>query len=358
VKPLRVVDAGLREGRFNIALDQAMIEAHQAGDIGDTLRFIHFPPTALVGRHQALGREVDVAWCRSKGVGLARRITGGGAIYLDPGQLGWALVFDRSTLGIPALGDVARSVCEAVAAGLSSLGVDARFRPRNDIEVDGRKISGTGGFFDGDTLIYQGTVLVDLDPADMVAALRIPASKLDRHGAATAAQRVTSLRELLGAACPSVAQVEEALLSGFAARLGLECRREPLSAGEEQRAWRCYHEEIGTDAFVAEIDDPAAADDVLRGEHRCAGGTITSWVRLETTGRPRIGQVLITGDFFVAPPRLVLDLEADLKGREPSGIEAAVQGFFARRPASAISVTPADFAASLRAAFDPPDRCP
>ena len=46
--------------------------------------------------------------------------------------------------------------------------IDARFRPRNDIEVDGRKLSGTGGFFDGDTLIYQGTVLVDLDPAAMV----------------------------------------------------------------------------------------------------------------------------------------------------------------------------------------------
>ena len=46
----RVVDAGLREGRFNIALDQAMIELHQAARIPDTIRFIHFPPTALVGR--------------------------------------------------------------------------------------------------------------------------------------------------------------------------------------------------------------------------------------------------------------------------------------------------------------------
>jgi lipoate-protein ligase A len=351
VARLRVVDAGLREGRFNIALDQAMIEAHQAGEIGDTLRFIHFPPTALVGRHQALGREVDVGWCRAQGVGLARRITGGGAIYLDPGQLGWALVFNRRTLGISSLGDVARAVCEAVAAGLSSFGIEARFRPRNDIEVDGRKISGTGGFFDGDTLIYQGTVLIDLNPADMVAALRIPASKLDRHGAATAAQRVTSLRELLGAACPAVAQVEEALLAGFAGRLGLECRREPLSDREEQRAWRCYREEIGTDEFVAEIDDPAAADDVLRGEHRCAGGTITCWVRLEATGRPRIGQALITGDFFVAPPRRVLDLEADLKGREPADVEPAVRRFFQRNPVSAISVTPDDFVHALHAAL-------
>ncbi len=54
----RVIDTGLREGRANIAFDQAMIEAHKAGQIPDTIRFLRFPPTALVGRHQALGREV------------------------------------------------------------------------------------------------------------------------------------------------------------------------------------------------------------------------------------------------------------------------------------------------------------
>ena len=59
----------------------------------------------------------------------------------------------------------------------SALGVDAKFRPRNDIEVDGRKISGTGGFFDGDVLIYQGTVLVDMNPQQMVGALNIREAK-------------------------------------------------------------------------------------------------------------------------------------------------------------------------------------
>ena len=56
--------------------------------------------------------------------------------------------------------DLAEKICNAAALGFRELGVDAKFRPRNDIEVDGRKISGTGGFFDGDVLIYQGTVLV------------------------------------------------------------------------------------------------------------------------------------------------------------------------------------------------------
>ncbi|HET9469723.1 MAG TPA: lipoate--protein ligase family protein, partial [Usitatibacter sp.] len=150
MREFRVIDTGIRDGRRHIAFDQALLDARAAGEIPDTIRFLRFPPTALVGRHQALSREVRVAHCEANGIRLVRRITGGGAIYLDEGQLGWSLVFGRSTLGIASLSDLAREICEAAAAGLSRLGVDARYRPRNDIEVDGRKIAGTGGFFDGD----------------------------------------------------------------------------------------------------------------------------------------------------------------------------------------------------------------
>jgi lipoate-protein ligase A len=96
----RVIDTGLRAGRRQIAFDQAMIDAHRAGAIPDTVRFLRFPPTALIGRHQCLAREVNLAHCRAHGIGVARRITGGGAIYFDEGQLGWSLVMHRATLGI------------------------------------------------------------------------------------------------------------------------------------------------------------------------------------------------------------------------------------------------------------------
>lgn len=205
MKSFRVIDTGIRDGRRQIAFDQALIESRQAGLIPDTIRFLRFPPTALIGRHQALSREVRVDYCREHGIGLVRRITGGGAIYFDEGQLGWSLVFDRATLGIASLGDLAREICEAAAAGLGTLGIDARYRPRNDIEVGGRKVSGTGGFFDDDTLFYQGTVLVDLDPERMVAALNVPQAKLAKRGLDSATQRVVTLRELLGEA-PSIAR--------------------------------------------------------------------------------------------------------------------------------------------------------
>jgi len=347
----RVVDAGLREGRFNIALDQAMIGLHEAGRIPDTIRFIHFPPTALVGRHQVLGRELDLAYCRRNGIGVARRVTGGGAIYMDQGQLGWALVFHRRTLGLPALGDVAGAICEAVAAGLGRLGVDARYRPRNDIEVEGRKISGTGGFFDGDTLIYQGTVLVDLDPERMLSVLKVPAGKLARHGAGSAAQRVVTLRELLGSATPSIETVQAALLEGFRERLALDWHADTLTEGELVLAQQQYDEEIGTDEFVSEIDEPQDAVAFSVGSHTCPGGTITAFVRFEGATRNRIGQVLFTGDFFVAPPRVVFDLEASLKGLAAGVAGPAVERFFTRHELSALTVQAEDFRASLEAAL-------
>jgi len=345
-----VIDTGIREGRRQIAFDQALIEGRRSNAIPDTIRFLRFPPTALIGRHQALSREVRVDYCRANGIGLVRRITGGGAIYFDEGQLGWSLVFDRATLGIGSLTDLAREICEAAAAGLSKLGVDARYRPRNDIEVDGRKLSGTGGFFDGDTLFYQGTVLVDLDPARMVAALRVPEPKLAKRGLDSAARRIVTLRELLGEA-PPIERVQQALLEGFAERLGIDPRRGEIDAQEEALAARFHDEEIGTDAFVAEIDDPRAGEDVLSGSHTGPGGTITAYLRLEGERDDRIREALVTGDFFVTPPRVVLDLEAALRGVPVEEASKAVEAFFARAKVGLLTVAPSDFAAAIEAAL-------
>ncbi len=351
MKPFRVIDTGLRDGRRNIAFDQALIDAHKSGLIPDTVRFLHFTPSALVGRHQALSREINLDHCRARGIGIARRITGGGAIYFDEGQLGWELVFHRATLGITSLADLTREICEAAAAGLSRLGVNAKYRPRNDIEVEGRKVSGTGGFFDGDTLFYQGTVLIDMNPADMVAALNVPQAKLAKRALDSAAQRVVTLRELLGAA-PSQAAVQEALLAGFAERLGIAPTRGVITAEEESLAARLHDEETGTDAFVMEIDDPGAGvdGDVLTGSHASAGGAITVYVRLEGEAHKRIREALFTGDFFVTPPRTIFDLEAALRGVAVAQAGGAIEAFFAQAKTGLLTVTPADFRAAFEAA--------
>lgn len=328
-KSLRVIDSRVAPAREQIAFDQALVDLHKAGDVPDTLRFLQFRPTVLVGRHQALAREVRLPYCRENDIDLARRLSGGGAIYMDEGQLGWELVLHKRTLGGGALPEVTKLLCEAAAAGISRLGVDASYRPFSDIEVNGRKISGTGGFFDGDTLIYQGTLLMQMDPTVMVQALNIPqadpaAAKQDK-----AEQRVVTLAELLPD-LPDVEQVKQAMVDGFSTQLGLAPQVAEISARENELAREYHQEEIGTDEFVFSIEDPASDPSVLSASHHAGASQVNAHVRLEGQGDGRIRQVLLTGDFFVAPSRTVMDLESALRGVPVGQVPDAVDQFFER----------------------------
>lgn len=351
-RTFRIIDTGVREGRSNIAFDAALIELRQQNNVPDTIRFMRFPPTALIGRHQDLSREINLDYCAADGVGTVRRMTGGGAIYLDEGQLGWELVFHRSSLGIAALPDIAREICNAAAAGISELGVDAKFRPRNDIEVDGRKISGTGGFFDGDILIYQGTVLVDMNAEQMVKALNVPQSKVEKHKLDSAEQRVVTLKELLGDAVPDMETIKAVLVKGITEGFGIDAEAGEITEAEEMLAKEHFDSEIGTDEFVAEIDNPADSDDVLAGTHTGAGGTINSFVKLEGPTRQILQRLLISGDFFITPPRVVFDLEAHLQGSRLPEIGPRIKQFFEETDIGMLSVAADDFYASIANALE------
>lgn len=347
-----MIDTGLRGGRENIAFDRALIDARLEDAIPDTIRFLRFTPSALVGRHQDMSREVRIDHCRREGIELVRRITGGGAIFFDEGQLGWELVFKRAHLPFGDLGQAAKAICEAAASGLSILGIDAKYRPRNDIEVDGRKICGTGGFFEGDVLFYQGTLLITVDPARMMAALNVPEAKLKKRDLDDPAKRVTTLKALMGGGVPDLATIQAALTQGFADGLGLDCRADTASEGEEARCRNAYEEEIGRDDYVFEIDAPARTGDVLEGSHPGAGGTVTAYLRLESAAPDRIREVLFTGDFFIAPPRAVFDLEARLRGERASDAPQVIKQFFQDARVDALTLTPGDFIAAFVAAME------
>ena len=347
----RVIDTGIRAGRANIAFDQALIGARSEGRIPDTIRFLRFRPSALIGMHQILGHEVRLDHCRRRGIEVGRRITGGGGLYLDEGQIGWELVFDRASLGLRDLDTATRRICEAAALGLNKLGVPARYRPRNDIEVDGRKVSGTGGFFDGSTLFYQGTLLIDFDPAEMIAALKVPVEKLAKRELSSARQRVVSLRELLGDALPDLGTIYRALLEGFAEGLGIAPRWGEITEVEEALAERLHREEIGTDAFVEMLDAPEIDDTMVSASLTRRGGSLRADIRLEGPAQGRIREALITGDFFVTPPRAILDLEASLRGCEVGAAGRQVDAFFAGARTQFLSLGPADIRAVVEAAL-------
>jgi lipoate-protein ligase A len=338
---VRVIDTGMRGGRENVAFDQALVEAHGAGRIPDTVRFLRFRPSALVGLHQILSHEVRLDYCARHGIEVGRRITGGGGLYLDEGQIGWELVLERHALGSD-LAAIAARICTAAAAGLRRLGAPAEFRPRNDIEVHGRKVSGTGGLIDGRTLFFQGTLLIDFDPARMIEALKVPVEKLARRDLDDAKRRVTTLHEVLGRV-PPLPEIYAALLEGFREHLGLQPQWSQAGEEEERLARRLYDEEYGTDEFVHLVDAPGAQPDQVSASLVRRGGSLRADLRLEGPARGRIREALITGDFFVSPPRAVFDLEAALRGVAAAEAGAAVEGFFARAGCELAGLSPLDF---------------
>jgi lipoate-protein ligase A len=341
-RPFRVIETGPHGGRESTALDQALIDARQQDRIPDTIRFIRFRPSALIGIHQYLSHEIKLDYCREHGIEVGRRITGGGSLYLDEGQIGWELVFHRSTFGPLELAEVTRRVCEAFALGLNKLGVPARYRPRNDLEVDGRKISGTGGFFDRHLIFYQGTLLIDFDASKIAACLNVPAEKLAKRDLDNAAKRVVTMREVLGEALPDLKTIYGGLLAGFAEGLGIAPRWGAITAFEEELAARHYRDEIGTDAYVKMLDAPADDDMTVSASLTGRGGSVRADIRLEGPRRELIREVLITGDFFVTPPRVIFDLEASLRGLGVAEIGPAIDAYFARTQADFLSLGPGD----------------
>jgi lipoate-protein ligase A len=354
-KTWRVIDTGLRNAAENIALNRALLEARQADEIASTLRFLQFKPCALLGYHQSAEQELNLDYCRENGIEIQRRITGGGAIYFDETQIGWELYLHKRDLGTADMQEVSRRICEAAARGISVLGVDARFRPRNDIEVEGRKISGTGGAFDGDALMYQGTLLIQFDVEKMLRVLRIPAEKLSDKAIASARERVANLADLLGSV-PDMEEVKRHITEAFAQAFDVAFEAGGMNQAEQRRF----------EEALAEIDDPDWVDMLAKPEsdvplleavHKFAGGLLRVRVAYDRVAK-RIKQVWFTGDVFVSPKRTIADLEAALRNVLAEQLEQKVQAFFANRNADLLMLEPGDFATIIRQALATADHEP
>ena len=348
MKTWRVIDTGLRSAPENIALNRALLEARQADEAPSTLRFLRFTPSALLGFHQSAVQELNLEYCHEQGVTIQRRITGGGAIYFDETQLGWELYLHRQDLGCADMQVIARRICEAAARGIGALGVAARFRPRNDIEVDGRKISGTGGAFDGDALMYQGTLLIQFDVEKMLRVLHIPGEKLSGKAIASARERVANLADLLGYV-PALEAVKEKLAAAFAEEFGIALGAGDLSASEQAR-FDSALAEIDTDAWVHMLQRPLSDAPILEGAHKFPGGLVRASVAYDQA-RQRIKQVWFSGDFFVSPARTIVDLEARLRDTDAVLLRRRIGEFFAARAVDMLGLRPEDFAAVIEAAL-------
>lgn len=345
----RLLDTGVHDAVENMALDQAILHVHQQGQTPNTLRFLQFTPSALVGYHQSVAQEIREDYCRENDINIQRRISGGGAIYMDQNQLGWELFLKRDFFKGANMDDIARQICEAAADGISRLGVDAHYRPRNDIEVNGRKISGTGGSYDGDSLVYHGTLLLDFDVENMLRVLRIPVAKISDKMIDDARQRVVNLKELLGE-LPDLEHVKQTLSQAFAEHFDIEFTNGKLTI-DEQQAFASAKVEMDDNEWVYLHNNQLDDMPILASVYRCAGGTINVQLAFDSR-KSLLKQVWFNGDFFINPRQVILDLEAELKNTYRADIPEIIQQFFTTRNIEMLMLQAGDFAQAIEQCLD------
>lgn len=209
MKQILLPDNKERSLAFYLAMEEYVANEME----GEAFFVWRVEPTVIVGRNQVLENEVNMAYCSEHGVQLVRRRSGGGCVYSDKGNIMISYISERGD--VTAVFDRYMS---ALAALLCDLGLPAVKSARNDVLVDGRKVSGNAFQQLPAKSIVHGTLLYSTDLEALTEAIRPPVEKLQRHGVESVRQRVSNLQEYssLHPVLESVEALEECIVKAFA----------------------------------------------------------------------------------------------------------------------------------------------
>ncbi len=243
----RLIDLEYRDGPFmNLAVEEAIPRAVGEGKAPNTVRFWHNANTIVLGCFQSAELEVNFEACKETGTEVVRRFTGGGAVYHDSGNLNYAISLKRGHSLVPDddLQLVFRKLSEGAVRGLRSLGVNADFQPINDIQIEGKKVSGAAGSVRWGSIFHHGCILVASDLSILGKVLKVPKAKLADKHVASVQKRVTTIRDELNRDV-STREVRDAIVGGIQECYGVKLKEGELSKEESAIAKELYETKYG-----------------------------------------------------------------------------------------------------------------
>ena len=267
----------------------------------------------IVGKYQNTFAEINEAYVKEHGIRVVRRLSGGGAVYHDLGNLNFTFIADAGTLSTLNF----TIFCEPVIRTLAKFGITAEVNGRNDMTIDGRKFSGNSQYLKQGRIMHHGTILFDSDLSVVSNALQVDESKFQSKASKSVRSRVTNVAAYLPTPV-SLPEFRSALLADIAQSAGGEAyvfSASDLAAIEKLRA-----ERYGTWEWNYGFSPACTIERRARIE-----GCGTVEVRIGVSGG-HISEMHFYGDFFsVSEPE---QLSARFVGLSPDaqGYKKALQG--------------------------------
>ncbi len=212
-----VIKSNLNDPHRNLAAEEFLTA--NIGEGTEILFLWQNAPTVVIGKNQNSRAECDLEMMAADGVLLSRRLSGGGAVFHDLGNLCFSFISHEK------IHNVTRQL-SVIAAACHTFGIDAKATGRNDVEADGRKFSGNAFYSVGENKCHHGTVLISADKSRLANYLTVSKTKLEAKGIKSVRSRVVNLTELVPEM--TVEAFEHALISAFAPDMTLPMPNEAL----------------------------------------------------------------------------------------------------------------------------------
>jgi lipoate---protein ligase len=188
---LFIDNENINDPRVNLAIEEFALK-HL--DINETyLLFYINEPSIIIGKNQNTVEEINADYVREQGIHVVRRLSGGGAVYHDLGNLNFSFITKDDGNSFHDF----KKFTDPVVKALKKLGVNAELSGRNDILADGKKISGNAQFSTKGRMFSHGTLLFDSEIENVVSALKVRKDKIESKGIKSIRSRVTNIREHL-----------------------------------------------------------------------------------------------------------------------------------------------------------------
>lgn len=212
-RELKIITTEIKNPWINLALEEYFLINQPLGEA--TLFLWQNKDTVVIGRNQNPWTECNLMLMEEDNIRLARRISGGGAVFHDAGNLNFSFILNQKDY------DVKRQ-CMVIINALKNLGINAAMSGRNDMVVDDRKFSGNAFCFRGLNALHHGTILISADKERMARYLTVSKDKIQAKGVSSVKSRVINLCDIKPDLSPGI--IREAVTNAFKEEYGAKCK--------------------------------------------------------------------------------------------------------------------------------------